>query len=163
MEDMMRWFQSEGAREKQSQWEINQIESLKIKLEIRFDFTKMKNIRRSLGLEQIYRLKRCQEFTENHTEATGTEIGEEKHEIPPEVPQRDYEIYHYDYVPKPTFSICSDASEAWSDTSLQFESTSGKKTGRVRNLLHKIKMSPFKSRQKNPKFSLSPIRINKLP
>ena len=118
----------------------------------------MKNIRRSLGLEQIYRLKRCQEVTEKYTEITGTEDGEE---IPPEVPQRDYEIYHYDYVPKPTISICSDASETSSDTSSQFESPSGKKTGRVRNLLHKIKMSPFKSRQNSPKYSLSPIRINK--
>ena len=120
----------------------------------------MKNIRRSLGLEQIYRLKRCQEVTENYTEIIGTENGEE---IPPEVPQRDYEIYHYDYVPKPTVSICSDASETSSETSSQFESPSGKKLGRVRNLLHKIKMSPFKSRQNtcNPKYCLSPIRINK--
>ena len=121
----------------------------------------MKNIRRSLGLEQIYRLKRCQEVTEKYTEISGTEDGEE---IPPEVPQRDYEIYHYDYVPKPTVFICSDASETSSDTSSQFESPSGKKLGRVRNLLHKIKMSPFKSRQNtcNPRYFLSPIRINKL-
>ena len=122
----------------------------------------MKNIRRSLGLEQIYRLKRCQEVTEKYTEITScTSSGEE---IPPEVPQRDYEIYHYDYVPKPTVSICSDASETSSDTSSQFESPSGKKLGRVRNLLHKIKMSPFKSRQNtcNPRYFLSPIRINKL-
>ena len=122
----------------------------------------MKNIRRSLGLEQIYRLKRCEEITEKYIEATA--VGREDRDdiVPPELPQRDYEIYHYDYVPKPIISICSDASETASDTSSQFDSPSEKKLGRVRNLLHKIKVSPFKTRRKNPTYSMSHIRINKL-
>ena len=99
----------------------------------------MKNIRRSLGLEQIYRLKRREEFTEVVTE---------DEDVPPEVPLRDYEMLHYDYVPKPTISISSDASEASSDTSSQFGSPNGTRLGRVRNLLHKMKLSPLKSRQK---------------
>ena len=99
----------------------------------------MKNIRRSLGLEQIYRLKRREDFSEVVTE---------DEDVPPEVPLRDYEMLHYDYVPKPTISISSDASEASSDTSSQFGSPNGTRLGRVRNLLHKMKLSPLKSRQK---------------
>ena len=106
----------------------------------------MKNIRRSLGLEQIYRLKRREEFTDS-TE-TITEDHPRDEDIPPEVPLRDYEMLHYDYVPKPTISISLDGSEASSDTSSQFGSPIGTRLGRVRNLLHKMKLSPLKSRQK---------------
>ena len=97
----------------------------------------MKNIRRSLGLEQIYRLKRREEFTEVVTEDEN---------VPPEVPLRDYEMLHYDYVPKPTISLDPETS---SDTSSHFGSPNG--LGRVRNLLHKIKLSPLKTRQKKTK------------
>ena len=107
----------------------------------------MKNIRRSLGLEQIYRLKRREQFTQDSTE-TITEDHHLDEDIPPEVPLRDYEMLHYDYVPKPTISISLDASEASSDTSSQFGSPNGTRLGRVRNLLHKMKLSPLKSRQK---------------
>ena len=97
----------------------------------------MKNIRRSLGLEQIYRLKRREEFTEVVTEDEN---------VPPEVPLRDYEMLHYDYVPKPTISLDPETS---SDTSSHFGSPNG--LGRVRNLLHKMKFSPLKTRQKKTK------------
>ena len=111
----------------------------------------MKNIRRSLGFEQIYRLKRREEFTEDCTESFSESNTED---IPPEVPLRDYEMLHYDYVPKPIISISSDASETSSDTSSQFGSPTVTPSGtrrlrRVRNLLHKMKLSPLKSRQKN--------------
>ena len=101
----------------------------------------MKNIRRSLGLEQIYRLKRREEFTDS-TE-TITEDHPRDEDIPPEVPLRDYEMLHYDYVPKPTISLDQETS---SDTSSHFGSPNG--LGRVRNLLHKMKLSPLKTRQK---------------
>lgn len=98
----------------------------------------MKNIRRSLGLEQIYRLKRREEFTE---------VVMEDEDVPPEVPLRDYEMLHYDYVPKPKFTISLD-QETSSDTSSHFGSPSGTRLERVRNLLHKMKLSPLKTRQK---------------
>ena len=98
----------------------------------------MKNIRRSLGLEQIYRLKRREEFSEVVTE---------DEDVPPEVPLRDYEMLHYDYVPKPTISL--DAAETSSDTSSHFGSPNG--LGRVCNLFHKMKLSPSKTRQKKNK------------
>ena len=96
----------------------------------------MKNIRRSLGLEQIYRLKRREEFTEVVTE---------DEDVPPEVPLRDYEMLHYDYVPKTTIWLDQETS---SDTSSQFGSPNGTRLERVRNLLHKMKLSPLKTRQK---------------
>ena len=108
----------------------------------------MKNIRRSLGLEQIYRLKRREEFTE---------IVTEDEDVPPEVPLRDYEMLHYDYVPKPTISL--DAAETSSDTSSHFGSPNG--LGRVRNLLHKMKLSPLKTRHKKPN-AFNATYINKI-
>ena len=114
----------------------------------------MKHIRRSLGFEQIYRLKRREEFTEDGTESFSATNEELTEDIPPEVPLRDYEMLHYDYVPKPIISISSDASETSSDTSSEFGSPTVTPSGtrrlrRVRNLLHKMKLSPLKSRQKN--------------
>ena len=108
----------------------------------------MKNIRRSLGLEQIYRLKRREEFNEDVTE-TNTRDHDRDEDVPPEVPLRDYEMLHYDYVPKPTISL--DAAETSSDTSSNFGSPNGTRLGRVRNLLHKMKLSPLKTRQKKTK------------
>ena len=107
----------------------------------------MKNIRRSLGLEQIYRLKRREEFTEVVTE---------DEDVPPEVPLRDYEMLHYDYVPKPTISLDPETS---SDTSSHLGSPNG--LGRVRNLLHKMKLSPLKTRQKKPS-TFNATYINKI-
>ena len=102
---------------------------------------KGKNIRRSLGLGKIYNVRKMSledeheerslpspnlhgpDFTEDRLHPVES-LEDAEDLVPPEVPERDYEVLHFDYIPPTLVTPCVSPSRDSSPTSTLDETTS---------------------------------------
>ena len=102
---------------------------------------KGKNIRRSLGLGKIYNVRKMSledehedrslpapnlhgpDFTEDRLHPVES-LEDSEDLVPPEVPERDYEVLHFDYIPPSPATLCISPSRDSSPTSTLDETTS---------------------------------------